>query len=270
MAHNQEILRIQLMPDMRSNTELMGAHTLRELPVGVHLTDRTAGFPVFIGAQTRLMPGVVLGNHAGPIWIGSQTDVEPHTYLEGPLYIGSHCRVKAGARFYHGCALGDHCRVAGEISESILQSYVNKQHEGFLGNSILGQWVNLGADTRTSNLKNDYSDVKVMLSGQLIATGRQFVGLMAGDHMKTGIDTMFNTGTVVGVAANVYGAGYPPRSIPSFAWGGAAGFEYPPLERTLATARITMPRRDQNLTEHEVKLLRREYAETVNREMESR
>jgi UDP-N-acetylglucosamine diphosphorylase / glucose-1-phosphate thymidylyltransferase / UDP-N-acetylgalactosamine diphosphorylase / glucosamine-1-phosphate N-acetyltransferase / galactosamine-1-phosphate N-acetyltransferase len=212
------------------------------------------------------MPGVVFGNHLGPIWIGAQTEIEPHTYLEGPLYIGSNCRIKAGTRLYGGCALGPQCRVAGEISNSIFQSYANKQHDGFLGNSIIGSWVNLGADTRNSNLKNDYGKIKVQVGASLIDTGERYIGLMCGDHTKTGINTMFNSGTVVGVAANVYGAGYPPRFIGSFQWGGAEGFKTGLLDRTLVAARLAMQRRECTLSAAEEDLLRRHFAQMTNQE----
>jgi UDP-N-acetylglucosamine diphosphorylase/glucosamine-1-phosphate N-acetyltransferase len=174
--------------------------------------------------------------------------------------------VKAGARLYHGTAIGDQCRVAGEISQSVFQGYVNKQHDGFLGNSILGQWVNLGADTRTSNLRNDYGEVKVKVGKDLVRTGEQYIGLLAGDHVKTGINTMFNTATVVGVGANVYGAGYPPHFIGSYQMGGADGFQPASLERTLETAKIVMSRRNCELSAAEEELLRRHYAETVTGE----
>ena len=170
--------------------------------------------------------------------------------------------MKAGARLYHGTAIGDQCRVAGEISQSVFQGYVNKQHDGFLGNSILGQWVNLGADTRTSNLRNDYGEVKVKVGKDLVRTGEQYIGLLAGDHVKTGIHTMFNTATVAGVGANVYGAGYPPHVIGSYQMGGADGFQPASLERTLETAKIVMSRRNCKLSAAEEELLRRHYAET--------
>jgi UDP-N-acetylglucosamine diphosphorylase/glucosamine-1-phosphate N-acetyltransferase len=266
MLHNQQVLERQLLTGNRTTHELLGAHALRELPAGVLSTDRASGHLIFVGSGVRLHPGVIFGNHTGPIWIGAQTEVEPHTYLEGPLYVGPNCRIKAGTRFYHGCALGPHCRVAGELSSSILQGFVNKQHEGFLGNSILGSWVNLGADTRTSNLRNDYSEVKVQVGSKVVRSGEQFIGLMAGDHTKTGINTMFNTGTVVGVGANVYGAGYPPRFVDSFMWGGAEGMKPGSIERTLAAARMAMPRRGQELTVIEEELLRRHYTKTANRE----
>ena len=266
MLHNRAMLERQLAPEERASTELLGGHTLRELPAGVSVTDRTAGHPVWAGAGVKIMSGAVFGNHAGPVWIGAQTEIEPHTYLEGPLFIGHSCRVKAGTRFYGGCALGPHCRVGGEISTTVMQGCVNKQHDGFVGNSILGQWVNLGADTVTSNLKNDYSVVKVQVGKDLVETGEQDIGLMCGDHTKTGINTMFNTGTVVGVAANVYGGGYPPRHVPSFMWSGAEGQQWGDLERTLITARTVMRRRGHELTPAEENLLREHYVETLNQE----
>ncbi|MFZ5434647.1 MAG: putative sugar nucleotidyl transferase [Calditrichota bacterium] len=263
MLANREILDRQLTQTGRATAELMGAHALREVPSGVGFGERGAGHVVYVGQGVRLMPGVTFGNQAGPIWIGPQTDIEPNTYLEGPLYIGPNCRIKAGTRFYNGCSLGPHCRVAGEISASILQGFVNKQHEGFLGNSHLGQWINLGADTRTSNLRNDYAPVKVQVGDKLIDTRERFIGLMGGDHTKTGINTMFNTGTVVGVGANVYGAGYPPRYISSFMWGGAEGMTAGSFDRTIAAARFAMERREQELSEAEEQLLRRHYTDSV-------
>lgn len=215
------------------------------------------------------MPGAVFGNHNGPIWIGSQTEIEPHTFLDGPLFVGSHCRIKTGTRLYGGCALGPHCRVAGEISATVMQGFVNKQHDGFVGNSIFGQWVNLGADTVTSNLKNDYSQVKVQVGNRRMETGEQCIGTMCGDHTKTGINTMLNTGTVIGIAANVYGGDYPPRYIPSFAWGGIAGLKRGDWDRTIKTARIVMSRRGQSLSEAEERLLREHYTETLNQENRS-
>lgn len=269
MLLNRQLLERQLISESRVSAEILGAHTIRELPAGVHVTDRTAGHPVYAGQGVRIMPGVVFGNHTGPVWIGAQTEIEPHCYLEGPLYVGPYCRIKSGTRLYHGSSIGPYCRIAGEISETIMQGYVNKQHDGFVGNSIFGHWVNLGADTVTSNLKNDYSVVKVQVGPHRIDTRHQFIGLMCGDHTKTGINTMFNTGTVVGVGTNVYGGDYPPRFIPSFMWGGASGLKRGDLDRILFAARAAMPRRGQTLSGEEERLLRQHYAETLNQETAS-
>ncbi len=255
MRHNGRLLERQLGLAPRTATEWLGAHVLRELPAGVHLTDKSGGWPIWVGANSRLMPGVVLGNSTGPIWIGSGVEIEPHTYLQGPIYIDAHGRVKSGTKIYKDTSLGVHCRVAGEISQTVMQGYVNKQHDGFLGNSHLGSWVNLGADTVTSNLRNDYATVKVRVNNQLVDSGERFVGLMCGDHTKTGINTMFNTATVVGIAANIFGGGYPTSWIDSFQWGGKEGFRMGDLQRTLETARFAMSRRGQSLSHAEEELM---------------
>ncbi len=222
--------------------------------------------PAYVGEGSHLYPGVVLDTSDGPIWIGREVTVEPHTFLRGPLAFGDHGRIKAGTTLYTNSTFGPHCRVSGEISNSIMQGYVNKQHAGFLGNSHLGEWVNLGADTTVSNLRNDYGNVKVKLPHDLVDSGRQFVGLLCGDHTKTGINTMFNTATVVGVGANVFGAGYPARHIPSFTWGGVRGSHIEPLERTLESARIAMPRRDRELSQAEIEVLTEHYMHITKQE----
>lgn len=182
------------------------------------------------------------------------------------MAVGAHSRMKSGTRLDSGSSFGPHCRVSGEISNTILQGYVNKQHAGFLGNSHIGSWVNLGADTTVSNLRNDYEPVKVKLGQKLVNSGRRFVGLLCGDHTRSGINTMFNTGTVVGIAANVYGGGYPTRFIRSFSWGGKDGFHTEPLERTLESIRVAMSRRSQTLSAAEEELLRQHYERIVTQE----
>lgn len=216
--------------------------------------------PVYAGEESHILPSVVLDTTDGPIWLGQHVTIEPHCYIKGPLALGDFGKVKAGAVLYTCSSFGPHCRISGEISNSIMQGYCNKQHAGFLGNSHLGEWVNLGADTVVSNLRNDYGPVKLKLNQKLVDSGRQFVGLMCGDHTKTGINTMFNTGSVVGVGANVYGGGYPPRFIRSFSWGGKDGFHLEPLDRTLESARIAAGRRGREISAAEVKLLTDHYA----------
>lgn len=268
MRQNRSLLNLLLTAGGRGVREWGGAMALRELPAGVQSTDKVGGHAIFAGHGVKLMPGVVFGNHAGPVWIGAGTEIEPHCYLEGPLYVGANCRVKAGTRLYHGCSLGAVCRVSGELSESIFQGYVNKQHDGFVGNSHLGSWVNLGADTVTSNLRNDYGSNKVQVGKRRIDSGERFLGLMCGDHTKTGINTMFNTATVVGIGANVYGADYPPKYIESFMWGGAAGLKAGDLQGTLSTARFAMSRREVELSSEEAELIAQHYAARVTNRKE--
>lgn len=222
--------------------------------------------PVYAGDQPNIFPSVVLDSSDGPIWFGKNVTVEPHCYIKGPIAFGDHGKVKAGSVLYGGSSFGPHCRVSGEISATIMQGYCNKQHAGFLGNSHLGEWVNLGADTTVSNLRNDYGPIKVKLNQKLVDSGKQFVGLLCGDHVKTGINTMFNTGSVVGVAANVYGGGFPPRFIRSFSWGGNDGFHVEPLDRTLDSARIAVKRRGREISKAEVELLTEHYSNIIKQE----
>ena len=208
---------------------------------GVHLINKKN---MRIGKGAIVKPGAVLDADRGPILIDEGATIMPNAVIEGPAYIGKHSTVKIGAKLYHGSNIGEHCKVGGEIEAAIFQSYSNKQHEGFLGHAYLGSWVNIGADTNASDLKNNYSTVRVFLNGSQVDTGLQFLGLIMGDHSKTGINVMFDTGTIVGVACNIYGSGLPPKYIPSFSWGTGSSFERYDLEKSLATARIVMSRRD--------------------------
>ncbi|MEM9260834.1 MAG: glucose-1-phosphate thymidylyltransferase, partial [Bacteroidota bacterium] len=169
----------------------------------------------------------------------------------GPLAIGEGSLVKMGAKLYANTSLGPNCRAGGEINNVVFQANSNKGHDGFLGNSVIGEWCNIGADTNASNLKNDYGEVRVWSYTKqgFAKTGKQFHGLIMGDHSKAGINTMFNTGTVVGFSANVYGEGFPRNFIPSFSWGGASGYQTYRLDKALATAARVMERRGLELSE---------------------
>jgi UDP-N-acetylglucosamine diphosphorylase/glucosamine-1-phosphate N-acetyltransferase len=192
----------------------------------------------------------ILNTKGGPIYIGRGAEVMEGCLLRGPVALGDHAQLKMGAKVYGPSAFGPECRVGGEVNNSVILGFSNKGHDGFLGNSVLGEWCNLGADTNNSNLKNTYGEVKVFshAEGKEVGTGLQFCGLCMGDHSKSGINAMFNTGTVVGVSANVFGSGFPPKRIPSFAWGGAEGFETYDIERAIDAAKRVMARRDQVLT----------------------
>lgn len=198
----------------------------------------------------------------GPIYIGKGAEVMEGCLVRGPFVLGDHAQLKMGAKVYGPTAIGPECRVGGEVNNSVLQGFSNKGHDGFLGNSVLGEWCNLGADTNNSNLKNTYGPVKAWSYSErdLVDTGLQFCGLVMGDHSKSGINTMFNTGTVVGVCANVYGGGFPPKHIPGFSWGGADGFEGHDVERALSTARRVMARRNVPLTRLDEAVLRHVHA----------
>lgn len=200
----------------------------------------------------------ILNTKGGPIYIGHGAEVMEGCMLRGPVALGDHAQLKMGSKIYGPSAFGPECRVGGEVNNSVILGYSNKGHDGFLGNSVLGEWCNLGADTNNSNLKNTYGEVKAYsyAEGREAATGLQFCGLMMGDHAKSGINTMFNTGTVVGVAANVFGGGFPPKHVPSFAWGGSEGFTVYDIERALTAARRVMERRGVQLTQQAEDVLR--------------
>lgn len=185
--------------------------------------------------------------------------------LRGPLAIGEHAVVNMGAKLRSDTTIGPYCKVGGEISNSILMGYSNKGHDGFLGNSVLGEWCNLGADTNNSNLKNNYGSVKMWDYSQnsLIDTGLQFCGLVMGDQARCGINTMFNTGTTVGFGANIFGAGFPSTHIPSFAWGGAAGLGTYQLDKFAKTAEIVMERRNKLITKSDIAIFKSIFEDTV-------
>ncbi len=211
---------------------------------------------IYVEAGAKVKPGVVLDAENGPIVIGRNVTVFPHVMLEGPVFVGDGSSIKAGAKIYENTSIGEVCKVGGEVEASIIHSYANKQHDGFLGHSYLGMWVNLGADTNNSDLKNNYGSVKVFINGSSVDSGSQFVGLTMGDHSKSGINTMFNTGTVVGVSCNVFGADFPPKYIPSFCWGGSKSVEVYDLEKSLAVARRVEARRNHTMSDTEAEVFR--------------
>lgn len=192
----------------------------------------------------------VLNTRNGPIHIGRDAEVMEGCIIRGPFALGEHSQLKMGAKIYGPTAVGPECRVGGEVNNSIFTGYSNKGHDGFLGNSVLGEWCNLGADTNTSNLKNTYGEVQAYSYADqaTVPTGAQFLGSIMGDHVKSGINTMFNTGTVVGVASNIFGSGFPPKFIPSFSWGGSEGLDEHDPDKAIRTARRVMERRSMQLT----------------------
>ncbi|MBI5472229.1 MAG: GlmU family protein [Ignavibacteriae bacterium] len=219
---------------------------------------------IAIEKGATIKPGVVLDAEKGPIYIGKNAKLLPNAVVVGPAFIGEGSIVKVGAKIYENTSIGEMCKVGGEIEGSIIHSFSNKQHDGFLGHAYLGVWCNLGADTNNSDLKNNYGSVKVQVNGSTIDTGLQFVGLIMGDHSKSGINTMFNTGTIVGVSCNVFGAGYPPKFLPSFIWGGSDGVETYDIEKGLDVERKVMLRRNVPMTAADEMLLRKVFSLTQN------
>ncbi len=199
----------------------------------------------------------IFNTSEGPIYLAKDSEVMEGAMIRGPFALCEHATVKMGAKIYSATTIGPHSKVGGEVSNSIIFGFSNKGHDGFLGNSVLGEWCNLGADTNNSNLKNNYEDVKLWnyTLNSFERTGLQFCGLIMGDHSKCGINTMFNTGTVIGVSANIFGSGFPRNFVPSFSWGGSSGFEtYKPL-KAFATAEKVMQRRGLILSETEKNIL---------------
>jgi UDP-N-acetylglucosamine diphosphorylase/glucosamine-1-phosphate N-acetyltransferase len=206
------------------------------------------------GAQVE---AAILNTKNGPIYIGKNAEVMEGSIVRGPFAMGECSTLKAGSKIYGSTTLGPHCKVGGEVNNSVIFGYSNKGHEGFLGNSVIGEWCNLGADTNNSNLKNNYGSVSCWnySTDHFEDTGLQFCGLAMGDHTKSGINTMFNTGTVVGVCANVFGSGFPLKHIPSFSWGGSEGFETFRLEKAFEVGQRMMERRGINLDEIDQSIL---------------
>ena len=213
----------------------------------VELTDsniKSGKYPVYV-EEGATIENCYINSSDGPVYIGKNTHIMQGSMLRGPFAICDNSVVKMGAKIYGATTIGPFCKVGGEINNSVFFGYSSKAHDGFLGNSIIGQWCNLGADTNNSNLKNNYDDVKIWnySSESFLQTGLQFCGLIMGDHSKCGINTMFNTGTVVGVGANIFGSGFPRNFIPSFSWGGSSGFIIHKLEKFFSTAEKVMKRR---------------------------
>lgn len=226
--------------------EMKGKTILGKIHKGVHLLNRQN---IIMDRESEIQPGVVLDATNGPIIIGANVLIMANSVITGPVYIGDDSLIKVGAKIYGNTSIGESCKVGGEVDSSIIQSYSNKQHDGYLGHAYLGSWVNIGADTNNSDLKNNYSPIKVTINGKLINTGLIHFGTILGDHSKTGINMMFDTGTVVGVFCNLYGAGLPPRYIPSFTRGSGAGpLKTNSFEMSIDTAKIVMARRNVQLT----------------------
>lgn len=208
---------------------------------------------IFIEEGAILNP-CILNATNGCIYIAKDAEIMEGCMVRGPFSLGEHATLKMGAKVYGATTIGPDCKVGGEVGNVVFFNHSNKGHDGFLGNSVVGDWCNFGADTNCSNLKNNYSEVSVWneYENKSEATGLQFCGLLMGDHSKCGINTMFNTGTVVGVSCNIYGGGFPDKFIPSFSWGGCEGFTQYKIEKAIETANKMMERRVKSLSDEEV------------------
>jgi UDP-N-acetylglucosamine diphosphorylase/glucosamine-1-phosphate N-acetyltransferase len=218
---------------------------------------------VFIEEGAKL-EFAILNASTGPIYIGKDAEIMEGSIIRGPFALCEGSTLKLGTKIYGPTTIGPFCKVGGEVTNAVLFAYSNKAHEGYLGNSVLGEWCNIGADTNTSNLKNDYSQVRLWdyQTESFAKTGLQFCGLMMGDHSKCGINTMFNTGTVVGVSANIFGSGFPRNFIPSFSWGGHGGFTTYLTKKAFEVAKIVMSRRDVEFSEQDAEILEHVFGAT--------
>jgi UDP-N-acetylglucosamine diphosphorylase/glucosamine-1-phosphate N-acetyltransferase len=205
-----------------------------------------------------------LNASSGPIYIGKDAEIMEGCLVRGPLAMCEQSTLKLGAKIYGATTIGPHSKVGGEVNNSVLFGYSNKGHDGFLGNSVLGEWCNIGADSNNSNLKNNYVEVRLWdyAEGRFAKTGLQFCGLMMGDHSKCGINTMFNTGTVVGVNANIFGSGFPRNFVPSYSWGGSSGFTTYLTSKAFEVAKVVMARRDIEFTAIDEAILTQVFEDT--------
>ncbi|MGM0635665.1 MAG: GlmU family protein [Bacteroidota bacterium] len=227
--------------------------TSQEIPDSVFCVNKEN---IFVEKGAKLYNGS-LNASEGPIYIGKDAEIMENCSVRGPFVLCESSTLKMGAKVYTGTTIGPHSKIGGEVSNSVFFGYSNKGHDGFLGNSVVGEWCNIGADTNTSNLKNNYAEVRLWnyKTQGFAHTGLQFCGLMMGDHAKCGINTMFNTGTVVGVSSNVFGAGFPRNFIPSFSWGGSQGMTTYKTNKAFEVAEIVMQRRKKQFTQFDKEIL---------------
>ena len=214
--------------------------------------------------EGAVLPLCSLNANDGPIYIGKDSEIMEGSMIRGPFALCENATIKMGAKIYGATTIGPHSKIGGEVNNCVIFGYSNKGHDGFLGNSVLGEWCNIGADTNNSNLKNNYAEVRLWdyETEGFAKTGLQFCGLMMGDHSKCGINTMFNTGSVVGVSANIFGSGFPRNFIPSFSWGGSAGMITYKTNKAFEVAEVVMTRRQIAFTEVDVQILEHVFEET--------
>ena len=214
------------------------------------------GDDLFIEEGANICAGTIINTKAGPVYIAKDTEVLEGTMIRGPLALCEHGVLKMGSKIYGATTIGPGSKVGGEINNVVFFANSNKAHDGYLGNAVIGEWCNLGADTNCSNLKNNYDEIKIWNehANKSVKTGLTFCGLLMGDHSKCGINTMFNTGTVVGVSCNIYGGGFPEKFVPSFCWGGSEGMVTYKMERAMETANRMMGRRNKQLSPAELQM----------------
>jgi UDP-N-acetylglucosamine diphosphorylase/glucosamine-1-phosphate N-acetyltransferase len=271
LAFAGEVCWIENITDLFSKNAMAMAFDFalmdKQSPSELHPSNIIIGDPsqLYVHATAKVY-ATTLNTLDGPIYIDADAEVMEGSHIRGGFYLGQHATLKLGTKIYGATTIGPQCKVGGEISNSLFWGHSNKAHDGFVGNSIIGEWCNLGADSNTSNLKNNYSNVKIWSYAEhdFTDTGLTFCGLIMGDHSKCGINTMFNTGTVAGVNANIFGGGFPDKHIPSFSWGGPEGWEEYDPEKAFGTIEKVMQRRSQKLTGEMRALLTYLFEETAH------
>ncbi len=223
------------------------------IPEAVHCMNKDQ---IFLEENVSIEIGVLNASN-GPIYLGKNTEVMEGSMIRGPFGMGEYSVVKMGSKIYGSTSLGPKSKVGGEVNNVVLSGYCSKGHEGYLGNAVLGEWCNLGADTNNSNLKNNYSEVKMWNyeAERFVKTGLQFCGLIMGDHSKSAINSMFNTGTVIGVSCNIYGGNFQRNFVPSFSWGGSAGFKTYQIDKAKETSELVVNRKNENFAQEDQDIL---------------
>lgn len=266
---DEKVLRLEHTWDIFSNNDpairedfelLTEDRTSQPIPKSVNVINKDQ---IFIEEGAKL-EFVTLNASSGPIYIGKNAEIMEGSVIRGPFALCEGASVKLATKVYGATTVGPYSKIGGEVNNSVISAYSNKGHDGFLGNSVLGEWCNIGADSNNSNLKNNYEEVKLWSyeTESFAKTGLQFCGLMMGDHSKCGINTMFNTGTVVGVSVNIFGSGFPRNFVPSFSWGGAHGFTTYLTKKAFETVRLVMNRRNIEFDEKEAAILEHVFEET--------
>ncbi|MFY9311449.1 MAG: GlmU family protein [Bacteroidia bacterium] len=247
---------------LKSDFELL---TVGRKSLALSSTNQVIGIENIFVEEGAKVECAILNASTGPIYIGKDAEIMEGSIVRGPFALCEHSALKLGTKIYGPTTIGPHSKVGGEVNNSVIFGYSNKAHDGFLGNSVIGEWCNLGADSNNSNLKNNYAEVKLWNYDKeaMVGTGLTFCGLIMADHSKCGINTMFNTGTVVGVNANIFGAGFPATHIPSFSWGGASGFTTYKPEQAFEVAKRVFERRSLVFDQKEQNILTRVFEITV-------
>jgi UDP-N-acetylglucosamine diphosphorylase/glucosamine-1-phosphate N-acetyltransferase len=262
--YDGEVHRLRSVWDIFTSNDLAIRHDFslitrgrKSAPIPAGITV-TGGHDLFIEEGANIYAGCIINAAAGPVYIAKDAEVLEGVMIRGPLAVCGQAVIKMGAKIYGATTIGPGCKVGGEINNVVFFANSNKAHDGYLGNAVIGEWCNLGADTNCSNLKNNYSEIKIWdeAANKSVTTGLTFCGLLMGDHSKCAINSMFNTGTVVGVSCNIYGGGFPEKFIRSFSWGGVETTKPYDFNRAMETADRMMARRNKKLSGDEIEMYR--------------